>query len=508
MGRGRRYDNGEPKLNMKKVFATLLVLVVIVMIIVLLFKLPKLKKGVDTKNVANSYIPVYTEGKWGVINSKGDIIINPTYDEMIIIPDPTKAIFICQENVNLEGETFDSHAIDSKGKKLFEGYDKVEAMQNIDSIGTVFYDTNVLKVQKNGLYGLINYNGRELLPIEYTQIMPLEGITNSFITIKDGKKGLVDNSGSIIIDNLYADIKPLTDKYADGYIVKNDSSKFGLINYNKKQVLECKYSEIKNITGSNMYVVKEGQDLELVSAEGNVLLKNRFSEAVSIDNSNIIIKSSGKYGVISSTGETIIGTEYQDLRYTFDGNYIAKKNDKYGIINVNGDKKLDFNYKYITYLSEEGFIEADKEGSETDLIDSNFEVKVTGILSEINSKLGYIKVRVNGEYKYYNYKLEEKDVKSVLSANTLFLTKQDGKYGYVDKNGNLVVECIYDDATEQNTYGFAAINKNGRWGTIDSSGKVIIQPVYELSNNTVISFINKWHLAPDLNANYYTDENE
>lgn len=508
MGRGRRYDDGEPKLNMKKVFATLLVLAVIIMIIVLLFKLPNIKKGVDSKNVANSYISVYTDGKWGVINSKGDIIINPTYDEMVIVPDPTKAVFICQENVNLENETFDSHAIDNKGKRLFEGYDKVEAMQNIDSMGTVFYDTNVLKVQKNGLYGLINYNDRELLAPEYTDITPLEGITNSFITTKDNKKGLVDNSGSIIIDNIYVDIKPLTDKYADGYIVKNDSSRYGLINYNKKQVLECKYNEIKNIAGSNMYVVREGQDLELVSLDGEVLLKNRFSEAVSIDNSNIIIKSSGSYGVISSKGETVINAEYQDLKYAFDGNYIAKKNDKYGIINTTGETKLDFRYNYITYLSEEGFIEAEKDGSETDLIDSSFEVKVTGILSEINSKLGYIKVRVNGEYKYYNYKLEEKDVKNVLSANTLFLTKQDGKYGFVDKNGNIIVECIYDDATEQNTYGFAAINKNGRWGAIDSSGKVIIQPVYELSKNTVISFINKWHLAPDLNANYYTDENE
>ena len=28
-----------------------------------------------------------------------------------------------------------------------------------------------------------------------------------------------------------------------------------------------------------------------------------------------------------------------------------------------------------------------------------------------------------------------------------------GKYGFVDKNGKVVVDYIYDDATEQNEYG-------------------------------------------------------
>ena len=103
---------------------------------------------------------------------------------------------------------------------------------------------------------------------------------------------------------------------------------------------------------------------------------------------------------------------------------------------------------------------------------------------------------------------EEKEIKDVLSANTLYLSKQNGKYGFVDKNGVVIVDYIYDDATEQNEYGYAGIKKDGKWGAIDSTGKVIVNPTYTLSQNTVVSFIARWHLAPDLNANYYTDENE
>lgn len=59
------------------------------------------------------------------------------------------------------------------------------------------------------------------------------------------------------------------------------------------------------------------------------------------------------------------------------------------------------------------------------------------------------------------------------TGNTLFLKKENGKYGYVDKKGNVVVDYIYDDATEQNSYGFVSVKKDGLWGSIDKNGKTM-----------------------------------
>ena len=195
--RGRRYD-GEPKLNFKKVLAVLILLIVIIMCIVLIFKFATPESDVDIKVVANSYITVYSGGKWGVINSSGETIIEPTYDDMIIIPDPSKAVFIYQSNVDLENNTYDSKAIDDKSKELFSGYDKVEALQNIDSSNIISYDTNALKVSKEGKYGLINFAGKELLACTYDSISPLKGVKNSLLISKDGKYGLVDNSTAFL----------------------------------------------------------------------------------------------------------------------------------------------------------------------------------------------------------------------------------------------------------------------------------------------------------------------
>ena len=42
------------------------------------------------------------------------------------------------------------------------------------------------------------------------------------------------------------------------------------------------------------------------------------------------------------------------------------------------------------------------------------QIKVTGIVSEVNTEKGYLKVRVNNEYKYYNFKLKKTESMDLL----------------------------------------------------------------------------------------------
>ena len=106
--------------------------------------------------------------------------------------------------------------------------------------------------------------------------------------------------------------------------------------------------------------------------------------------------------------------------------------------------------------------------------------------------------------KHLEIEFEEKKNTEILTNNTLFLAKKDGKYGYVDKNNVVVVNYIYDDATEQNNSGYVAVKKDGKWGAINSKGETTVAPTLTLENNPVIDFIGTWHLAEDANANYYT----
>lgn len=501
MSKGKRYDT-EPKLNIKKVIAVIAAFLVIIMFVVGIKVLLKDKETVATRTFAVGYYAINDNGKWGVMDTKENIVIQPIYDEMIIVPDNSKPLFIITSDVNYETGTFSSKAYDNNKNLLYADYDKVEALYNQDKSNNLWYE-NILKVQKEGKYGLINFDGKEVLPCEYDEIKTIAGTKNVVLTIKDEKQGIADNTGNVLVKNEYAQVNTITNKYADGFIIKNDDGKYGIVSASGELVVEAKYDEIKNVTGNKMYVAKDGENWKIVNEEGNSFLENAFEDVKQINLENVVLKKDGKYGVITINGETKIEASYDDLSFIFTDTYIAKKDNKYGIININNEEKLPFEYSFIKYETEADFIRAQKDNLTTELLDRDFNVKVEGIVSEINTDKNYIRVRVNDNYKYYNFKLEEKPVTEFLSNNTLFLSKENGKYGYVDSKGIVVVNYIYDDATEQNKYGYVSVKKDGKWGCLDCNGKAVVEPTYNMENNLVIDFIGTWHLAEDLNANYY-----
>lgn len=507
MNKGKRYDGGQ-KLNMKKVFAVIIALAVIIMFIIGINKLMSPKEKTNEKIVALKYFPVYTDNKWGVINSKGEIIIEPTYDEAIIIPDNTQGVFLCTYDVDYENSSYKIKVLNEKNETIFSDYELVEAIENYDNDNILWYEKEVLKVKKNGQYGLIDFKGNKLADCIYDSITPIQGTTNSLVTVKDGKKGMIDNTGAVIIQNEYKNVRAISDKYENGYIVQADNGKYGVIGWNKSIILETKYDSIKSIYGNNKYfVVKENGKLEIVDTEENTYFVGKYDDILSINSDYAVVKKGNQYGVVSILEQkSVIDIKYQDIKYATGSNYIVKENSKYGIMNIEGEKLVEFKYLNIVYRNNVNFYEATNADYTSDLIDTDMQVRLSGIISQINVDGGYMKLRINDEYKYYNFKFEEKSSQEILKGNTIFLSKKDGKYGFVDKNGVVVVDYIYDDANEQNDYGYASVKKDGLWGCVDSKGQQKIAPSYKLENNVLVEFIGKWHLGEDLNLNYFTDK--
>lgn len=202
-------------------------------------------------------IPYMTNGKWGVINSYGEIVIKSTYDEMIVIPDETQDIFICTYDVDYANGIYKTKAINSKGKEIIKDYDKIEAIANYNENHEIWYEKNVFRVEKDGKFGLVNYSGKKLLDCNYDSINPVNGLENSLIIEKDGKFGLCDDLGNIIADTNYKKIEKIGNDYKNGYIVVNEEDKYGIIGFDKQVILDTKYEEIKGISGEDIYVIKE-----------------------------------------------------------------------------------------------------------------------------------------------------------------------------------------------------------------------------------------------------------
>lgn len=499
--RGKRYSEPE-KLNLKKVFAVFIVIAVIAMFIIGIRKVLTQDK---TEKITNeNYFVSFVNNKYGVINSKGESVIDPSYAELIIIPNKSKDVFICTYDTNYETGEYKSKALNSKGEDIYTEYDGIEVLENYDSKNNVTYNTQVLKAKKQDKYGLITIDGKQILECTYDNIKSLIGNENSIIIEKDGKVGLVDNNGKQVIDVKYKEIKKLNDDYKNGYIVVDENDKYGVVDCINNIVLELNYSMIKPIHENGMYVVKGTDGYNVVDKTGSIVTKKEYQDIKDIKNDAIIVKENNKYGVIKTTGEQALACSYEDVSFITSENYIVKNNNYYGIMNSSKENILETKYQYINYIKDADILEVSEDGINADILNSKYETKLTGIVSEINTEKGYIKIRINEDYKYYNFKFEEKTNKEIYPNNTLFLDKKDGKYGYINKDGKEVVDYIYDDATEQNNYGYVAVNKDGKWGSIDKNGNIVAQTDVDLTSNVVIDFIGKWHLMKDSNLNCYT----
>jgi len=494
MSKGRRYDN-QRKLNKKKVFGLLICIAVIIMIIA---SISKILKG-DNKRVeqtAKTYFTVYDNQKWGVIDNAGNIILEPKYDEMIVIPNKDKAIFIYTYNINEETGEYNAKAINDKKETLYEGYDKVEVIENYDTKQNVWFENNLLRVSKNGQYGLIDFEGNIVLNCEYDEITALKGVKENLIVKKDGKVGLVNSKGQSIIKVVYNEIKTLQEGSKSEYIIVDETGKMGVISTSGTIILEPKYDDIKYVYSTDTYAVKEEKDWKLVNKSAETVLEG-YDNFLHVKGENVIINKSEKYGIVTLTSEEKIKAEYEELHYAFSVYYIAKKDGKYGVININNETIVPFEYLNMSYIEEGSFIIADISETETVIFDSNLAKKLTGIFEEINTEKGYIRAYIEGNYKYYNFKFEEKSSSDILTNNTIYLSKKDGKFGYIDKAGQVVVDYIYDDATEQNEYGYAAVKKDGLWGVIGKSGELVLDTTVNLDDSIYTYFIGKWHLADE-----------
>ena len=60
-------------------------------------------------------------------------------------------------------------------------------------------------------------------------------------------------------------------------------------------------------------------------------------------------------------------------------------------------------------------------------------------------------------------------------ARALFPIEQHGKWGYIDRLGNIAIQPKFE-AVDGFSEGLAAVELNGKWGFIDDKGNEVIEP--------------------------------
>jgi len=72
---------------------------------------------------------------------------------------------------------------------------------------------------------------------------------------------------------------------------------------------------------------------------------------------------------------------------------------------------------------------------------------------------------------------------NLFAQQSLFKIIEDGKIGYINNKGAIIIPAVYNNGTDF-TNGYAAVRQGGLYGVIDSLGKYVVQPKYDYIHET------------------------
>ena len=213
-----------------------------------------------------NYFVLQENNKYGVIDKSANVIIEPKY-ENVVIPNPSKAIFVCSTENN------QTKIYDENKQEKFTNYEEVTSIRLKNIVTSLPYEKSVLRYKKDGKYGLIDFTGKQITNAIYDELDALETKEGELLVGKDGKYGVINIKGNILIpiqyetvevDNYYTE----DDKYEEeGYIVSirtDDGYRYGYIDVNGKEILKNEYNDLSRITDikddNNIYLIASKMD--------------------------------------------------------------------------------------------------------------------------------------------------------------------------------------------------------------------------------------------------------
>ncbi|MBJ2172752.1 WG repeat-containing protein [Aureibaculum sp. A20] len=273
-----------------------------------------------------------SDGKYGVLDLKGNQIITPLYTYLGNTNSPKFFYFKRNKKyglVNLKGEEiikpmFDYiSALTDKGKSVI--------------------------VKKDGKYGLVSINGKNITEFKY------ENISGDFDSKvypfrKDNKYGYINRKGKEIIKPIYNHAQA----FNDGFAIVSIDNKYGIINKKGEILIEPKYQNISyqysffhdhqfNVN-SKLYYLKEGNKIGLMDKNLKVIILPTYNQIGNFNEGFAFVKKDNKYGFINEEGKLVIPLIYADADTFSEGLAPVVKNGKWGYIDKLGDIAIDFQF--------------------------------------------------------------------------------------------------------------------------------------------------------------------
>lgn len=364
---------------------------------------------------------------------------------------------------------------------------------------------------KNGLYGLLDENGNEIVPAQYLYVdIVKDGMIPAFT--KEKVFVFLDETGKKIKDVGFRDIFP---SYREDLLAVADpeTGKWGFVDRNLNYVIKPQFEDVWSFIDGIALVTQDGLR-GIIDKTGKYIVEPQFDDPKGYPfyydyyQGTFVVLKDGKTRIVDVKNAKILETEY-DWFYGMTGNKAVVRKDSSIYLNSWEDKQI--------------FLMKEPDGS--------LHLSNENILGNNRFYLEYIEEREKKYYKHFivfdssngekicekilgdekpedldencNLKEKENDSPTVLNngkyeavwrdtcaEETSILFKQNGKKGFLDENGKEIIPAEYDEV-EAFCQGLAWVRKDDLRFIIDRSGKTVFEIKPEWRYVKEVNFVDK-----------------
>lgn len=392
------------------------------------------------------------------------------------------------------------------GKLLIKNIDDAEFCDNLYFIVHRNYKYGVYdingKVILKELYKHIEYRGKGCFYLVYTDDKKEGKHESVFFDSSNKSFSVEDDEGKPC--NTFGKFDWISN-FSNGYAIIAINHKYGCIDKDNIQCLECIYDEIKFID-SHLAIVYKEKKCALVNIV-NKSISAEFESIRPLGHNLFVIKKGSSYGVIDSNYNEIVKPHFdENIIYYPDNNtfevcmrfhrggqkYIVNKNSQMLVQTSKGDFALPNDIIWISeFTNGFAFVENEKNliGVINDVCDLIIPCIIEGDPSFINNEIIEIKRgnSISGFYpKYY------------INLSGYFVVKPSGSDLYVSTNISIQSKFDIVCSSINNICRFYDKSK-WKWGLCNHFGEIIVEPFFDsigiISDRFFLTCIGKGYMG-------------
>lgn len=303
--------------------------------------------------------PIKVNKKWGLINSDGQVIVDPIYDAIGEFKQFGYAVMQRQGNVgmlNSFGEEIilpeyqDIKVLDSMMIGVMQ--DNNWKVINLD--GRVILDRNYERIQVwkggflgymiDGKWGIVNHKGKHISKPQFDGVLLKDN--KYFHTQIDDLVGLMDKEGNMILDAVAEKIEVFNDRL---FFYQNNNE-WGAVNQLGEKLIDQRYERYRIVSDSFLVLDNaKSKDLYSISSE-RILLKSDYDAFYPFSDQYLLIKKNRRLGLINMEGQKVLDLRYDEIQAFAENGFRAKLQDKWGVVAAGDSLVIPFEYDFLAPL--------------------------------------------------------------------------------------------------------------------------------------------------------------